>query len=305
MQAKVEISTYQLNGDQKELTRRLLLENKQCGEWAFIRLTETGPRQKDVPWGNAWAANSKYWAYAEQRKEGGAWLLVSLEEKLVGGKPPKGPQVVADALTNVSHLIRFDNAESLADLSGDKSFSVSEAAALGDNKKLVQIRFNLKRDPEDTRPSIRQAPSIEGSAILDTDHYWVVKRAELKLQFLGGYAGEVLLQNEYRSGPDNVPIPVQARRQTTFFLDPDRQKSRQEEQEYRFEFVEQESVPEIEFSLTALDLPEPVGVAFARPTRWYLRFILAGVASLGVGLALFKLAKRGRRHPPAQNVKPA
>jgi len=70
------------------------------------------------------------------------------------------------------------------------------------------------------------------------------------------------------------------------------ESSREEEALTVFDYFEQEAVPEVEFSLTAFGLPEPVGISFQQPTRWHLWFALAGVGALALALGLYKWSRR-------------
>ena len=306
MQAKIERSVYRTRDNEKELTKRQRLEMKQCGDWALIKITETGPEQKGLPWGNVWLVNSKYSAYAEQRQENGGWLLVNLDQRLVNDKPAKGESVIAPALANVAYLLSVTRGLTLPGLKKRKGFAITETVPETDDGKWVRIRFSFRNDPQEKDPARRADPDFEGTAVLDTAACWVVKRAELKLSYLGNQSAEQTMDNEYRIGSDAVPIPVRATRRSVFFADPQRSKRLFEDtEESTFEYARQETVPEVEFSLTALELPEPVGVTFPQPTRWYLWLSLAGIASLGTAVALFKFATRHREvWPPSKDEAP-
>ncbi|MBA2227964.1 hypothetical protein H0921_17535 [thermophilic bacterium 2918] len=49
---------------------------------------------------------------------------------------------------------------------------------------------------------------------------------------------------------------------------------------------------EREFTLSAFGLPEPVGVEWERPVRWYLWLMLAGMVCLVAGGVFYWLSRR-------------
>ncbi|MEM4721704.1 MAG: hypothetical protein QXT73_06570 [Candidatus Methanomethylicaceae archaeon] len=62
---------------------------------------------------------------------------------------------------------------------------------------------------------------------------------------------------------------------------------------FRTEYLIREYVPSVEeFTLSAFGLPEPVGVEWERPVRWYLWLTLAGMVCLVAGGVFYWLSRR-------------
>ncbi|GIW85246.1 MAG: hypothetical protein KatS3mg107_0906 [Gemmataceae bacterium] len=76
----------------------------------------------------------------------------------------------------------------------------------------------------------------------------------------------------------------------------DHQNSKHYQFRWRIEFIRFErlggKLDESEFRLSAFGLPEPVGVEWERPVRWYLWLMLAGVVCLLAGGVFYSLSRR-------------
>jgi hypothetical protein len=288
LQGTADYTLWSVTENRTEIKERQTLELKQCGDWAFIKWAAPIRKSDGLTYGTAWLINSKYFAAVQERAEGRGWLLTDFDQDFKDGKPVKPKRVVRSALRNACSLISVEK-NPLPDIVRNPTFKLKGV----DRGATDQPRVDFAVDRPENGPL-----RIEGWVLLDPHRHWIVNAGELKVVYSGGIAGDIAFENEYRQGSAGIAIPTRTVRRRTLFPDLSRQSAGvKDEEEATFHFREEDNVPEIEFSLSTFGLPEPVGVSFPRPTRWYFWFAVAGVCCFGMALGLYKLARRRASAP--------
>lgn len=280
LQGAYTYSADRIKGTNRQPHDKLRVELKQSGSWTFSVMQELGPEALS-PFGRARIVNSRYAAELHQRSPSSGWAIWTLSQgpsKKQGINPEQRKESVLDAvciLQKVSHRL-------LPDMVKDREFAVKEVTPLEQNgHTYIRVAFA-------NRPKVRvlEDPGMEGWVLLDPDRYWVIKEGQITAEYRGGGKGTVTFTNEYHVTRDGFPIPRQRTTREQFSLD-DRIEGL-----HTVEFVEQGEVPEREFSLSVFGLPEPRGVTFPQPSRWYLWFGGFAFLSLLAGGFFWRRANR-------------
>jgi hypothetical protein len=113
-----------------------------------------------------------------------------------------------------------------------------------------------------------------------------------------GLRASRVVTNEYQETRDGFPIHKRLVLVSRVVRSPE--KSDDYEKTYEFDFREGD-VPESDFTLAAFGLPEPLGMAIPKKSRWYLWFIAGGVGCLLVGFFFW----RRHQHNNGSQLRPA
>jgi hypothetical protein len=97
---------------------------------------------------------------------------------------------------------------------------------------------------------------------------------------------------QYEKGEKGFPILKIIRLE---YFDSKGKLERHEESVFTLSFAD---VPERDFTLTAFGLPEPVGVTWPKPTKWWVWISLGAAFAVGIALVLAML---GRRYFPTNS----
>jgi hypothetical protein len=285
LQGQMTSATYRVEKGTRKLVLSGSQEIKESGLWTYNKLAYLGPRssRETLPFAQVHMVNSRYEASVEQKEERAGWLLTHLNLAIKDGLPVAASErkkAVTDALCN---LLRVGGRQ-LPDLIKTPGFTlkgVSDADAQG--KKLVRVAFSIER-PKKNKYGV---PGLDGWVLLEPDNYWVVRRGEFTAVYPGEEKAALILENEFAiKEPSAIPVPVRSTEWKKFVTSGDFLS------ESSFSLYERDSFPEIEFSLTALGLPEPVGISFEQPTRWHLWFGLGAIVCLAIGVGCYRLARR-------------
>ncbi|MEJ5276782.1 MAG: hypothetical protein WHU94_12805, partial [Thermogemmata sp.] len=225
------------------------------------------------------AYNSKYSFMLGRRTLEGEWLVVRYGVEADQAALRQETRESIDAA--FSAPVRVVRTR-LVDLVGQSTFRVVEVRGMEyEGRECVAVRF------ENPHPMSRQpfVPAQGGLLVLDPSRSWSLCRAEIRSQYLGDKGptdiSEVVVM-ETRVGKSGYPIPVRWTYQYEGVMVT-------REYDLRDEGVEP---LEREFTLSAFGLPEPVGVEWERPVRWYLWLMLAGVVCLVAGGVFYWLSRR-------------
>jgi hypothetical protein len=225
------------------------------------------------------AYNSKYSFMLGRRTLEGEWLVVryGVEADQVGLRQ-QTREAIDYALSAPVRVVRTR----LEDLVGQSTFRVVEVRGMEyEGRECVAVRFENPH-PMSRRPFV---PEQGGMLVLDPSRSWSLCRAEIRSQYLGDKGptdGSEVVVMETRVGKSGYPIPVRWTYQYEGVMVT-------REYDLRDEGVEP---LEREFTLSAFGLPEPVGVEWERPVRWYLWLTLAGVVCLVAGGVFYWLSRR-------------
>ncbi|MBI2807077.1 MAG: hypothetical protein HYX68_19020 [Planctomycetes bacterium] len=165
-----------------------------------------------------------------------------------------------------------------------------------DGRKLAKIEFTytppkINVEVVNGRPVRRDMHMTKmrgGWMVLDPERNWSLQESSLDL--VGGEKNTCIV--EYAKSDSGVFLPSRV-------FEKDNAVS---VWEVTFSDLTIRDIPEKEFTLTAYGLPEPMGVVWPSPTRWYLWITLAAVGAVVLGFVLRKLQ---RRYQTPKAVEPA
>ncbi|GIW85243.1 MAG: hypothetical protein KatS3mg107_0903 [Gemmataceae bacterium] len=225
------------------------------------------------------AYNSRYSFMLGRRTLDGEWLVVRYGVEADQAALRQETRETIDAA--FSAPVRAVRTR-LVDLVGQSTFRVVEVKGVEhEGRECVAVRFENPH-PMSRRPFV---PEQGGVLVLDPSRKWCLCRAEIRSQYLGDKGpkdvSEVVVV-EARVGKSGYPIPVR------WTLQNDAGVVTSE-----YDLRDEGGGPlEREFTLSAFGLPEPVGVEWERPVRWYLWLMLAGVVCLVAGGVFYWLSRR-------------
>lgn len=130
--------------------------------------------------------------------------------------------------------------------------------------------------------------SVTGFMDLDPTNSWALTRSEYE----SSGPSLVKVVKLYAASHHNGYRPCESWEATSRFPKGDVEMR----QETKFETVDVTEPKLQEFYVSAYQLPEPMGIQIASPSRWYLWFGAAGVASLAFGLLLRRIVRRRWEH---------
>lgn len=291
VQGSTEIKSHTIKAKEKKLERHTTAENKRSGPWAYVKRVEHTPQAKNgLPVGAGWVVNSHYYAALQKKTKDVGWLLTDLELFTEGGMPKKTANLTRGIGFNTAPLLAVER-KLLPELIKNPTFVLKEVITMPNEtgEELVRVSFSVDR-PLNVRS---EDPRMDGWVVLDPARQWIVKEGRLKLMYAGNIPAEYAFENEYRHVRESFVIPTRSVQHIDFPKDdPGGGWLRQDEVETRFEFHEQDTSAEVEFSLTAFGLPEPVGITIQQPPRWHLWFGLGGIGCIAAGAACYHLARR-------------
>jgi hypothetical protein len=163
-----------------------------------------------------------------------------------------------------------------------------------DGKKLAKIEFTYappKVIPElvkgkPVRRHIHMTKMRGGWMLLDPERNWSLQECSLDLE--GGEKNTCVVEYANSDGGPLLPWRV---------IEKDNAVSAWE---VTFSNLRIRDIPEEEFTLTAFGLPEPHGVVWPQPTRWWLWIFLSAVAA---AVAAFLVLRMRRRYFASKSVK--
>ncbi len=157
-----------------------------------------------------------------------------------------------------------------------------------DGDDLVEVVFDYPHKVEKGGNDIQR-----GTLLLDPQRFWCLRSFEIqKASEVEGYRGTEQFQVlELGETDQSLPVPKRAVTKNTVVFD----NGIGNTQEWRFEYdlsVPRRLPDDDEFTLTAFGLPEPPGLEWKGPTRWYLWVGLAGIVCLVLGAAIHRFRRR-------------
>lgn len=216
--------------------------------------------------------NSKY-AFALKKNRTDEWLLSEIQPQTQGGLSSLAQTVDKELLKHVSRHYQFLDDEPLVKVIRAPGFKILQIGKTQiDTRSAVDVDFQYD-------PKVKEDPgTYKGTITLDAE-FWCVRNIEAEFIEPGG--GRRKYRAEYAI--DTTGAGKGGLRKMKSKLD---YSSDYRAVETTFDFHYDETLPESAFSLSAFGLPEPMGVAWPRRTRWYAWFGLGGAVLIGLGLYL-------------------
>jgi hypothetical protein len=232
---------------------------------------------------SAQISNLRYKASLSRPGKGGGWLLSKLDlTKTAVGE--------VDFCSKLAVPWDICGPARLSGWMLDPSFVVTSASVVGAGPgRVIRVHFvyeHAKRN-KNTVPGDRDVPDVirSGHIDFDAEHSYCILAHEFQIQS-GAIEYIERGQMSYRFG-DLVPVLRERTLESSPVTRPQGGSlSQREVSTYAMEY--NVSVADDELRLSYFDLPEPMGVTWPSPIRWYLWFIGAGVACLAGGVYLWR-----------------
>ncbi|MEJ5276058.1 MAG: hypothetical protein WHU94_09120 [Thermogemmata sp.] len=242
-----------------------------------------------------WAVNDKYAFELNRKGPSNPWLLVR-----INGNPKDSfiHSYASMALHNhndywsTSPFVLYKI--SLEQLVKQPGFEVVHAEQIDKGQQqLVRVEF---RSPK--KVAVLGSSSIDycyenGWIIFDPERYWIPLEYKASVTWLG--AQEIKTEEHGAMEYTKISHELPVLKQMDGRIKGKSTKGIPVELDFVFrtEYLIREYVPSVEeFTLSAFGLPEPVGVEWERPVRWYLWLMLAGVVCLVAGGVFYWLSRR-------------
>lgn len=229
--------------------------------------------------------NPKYALHLHKSGKSDDWVLASY----ISGNREKAVfegdryEQIVDFWSSYLLIVDYRPIEELIRRKDFHVVSIKEVTRAG--RTLAEVRF---RCPHDVKES-PFFPVQSGVLVLDPDLYWCLREYHLDMKYRRGEStftatNDIVDFNGYpipsrgtqssSEAPTGAPI-----RKVTF----------------QFDLKDPGNLPgDHEFTLSAFGLPEPVGVAWATPTRWNRWFIGAALAAGALSIVLYRRRSKAR-----------
>jgi hypothetical protein len=289
LQGSSQETRYDIKGAEKVIRWDTKYEFKQFGEWSLWHREElAGLRSKNWVPGFARGVNSKYSFILQKKTKDAGWVLTELDMKLHDGRP-EATVKMQEEVQEITCVLLAVEYQSLSAILKNPKFVLKDVSPVVSNgRDTVRVAFTADTPPP---PASQATPRLDGWVLLDPSRCWIIQEGGFNLFYPGAIKGESTFHNEYREIREGFVIPVRSLWRFKY-TELGAATSREEERATKFDYFEQDSIPEAEFSLTAFGLPEPVGISFRQATRWYLWFALAGLGAIALAYGLYTWSRR-------------
>jgi hypothetical protein len=219
--------------------------------------------------------NTQYRFLLSQKEKGSNWTLSGAVEKGALKEPRKFGDTTgclyAKGLVNLPIGINFNVEDSWPNIIASPEFkvlSVSQIEMAGE--VLVRVDYHLGWEPS---PSNAIRLVGRGTVWLDPKHFWVMRKSEYKLKYgVKGVIRNETASYDYDFASDGFPIIKHA-----IAVDDSKNEEAAIEHSYSLQLTD---VAEHEFTMTVFGLPEPVGVIWPQPVKWWIWLSLAALGAL-------------------------
>jgi hypothetical protein len=278
------------------VTGKWYVENKLEDHYRFeykhnasCRLCLTQSLLPHEPSGSVCSYNTKYSFILTRRSLDHPWVLRGYHWRQEGETIPEMKELHDIELKPLSRLIRADTSD-LVKLVNRKTFRVLRVVSLQQgNEELVRIEFDNSHEPA-FRSTKDFEPIQSGVLLLDPRRYWCLRGCELSSKYSNADA-KIRMEVELQERFDDFPVPRRITVTSQQVREGNERLRTVWETEYDL-YEPSRFPPEEEFTLSAFGLPEPVGVAWERPVRWYVWLVVVGVACLLAGGVFYGLSRR-------------
>jgi hypothetical protein len=223
-----------------------------------------------------------------------SWAVSGLERRH-DGQTNQHMRDVRDGFLSLRSLIHVSHVTELPELVALPSFRLITAELLPhDGLSVVKLVF-------DNQHVVKSKPFCavqSGYLLLDPAQYWTIRGGELRTEHPDSRVFTKLTVECIRTS-DGWPIPKQRTEEKTYdWSSPETAKQLGAWGKFVITYdlhVPKNLPSDEEFTLSAFGLPEPPGVEWRRPTRWYLWVGAAGIAAIVLAGGFVWLRQRRRR----------
>ncbi|GIW85299.1 MAG: hypothetical protein KatS3mg107_0959 [Gemmataceae bacterium] len=276
------------------LTRMMYVDDKLESHYRFeykhnasCRMCIMYPLLAQDEIGSVYAYNAKYSFGLIRRGSERPWVLRGYQMRQEGVMTPEMREIELQ-LTPLWDLLKADTSD-VAVLVCRPTFRILRMELLHrESEKLVRMEF------DNTHPLELRSKDFEpiqsGVLLFDPGRYWCVRGCELNSKYINADS-KITVAIELQDRSDNFPVP----KRITSTSNQVRTGGERLRVAWitEYDIFEPSRLPsDEEFTLSAFGLPEPVGVEWEGPVRWYLWLTLAGVVCLVAGGVFYWLSRR-------------
>jgi len=231
-------------------------------------------RDKDV-----FAINPRYGFRLRRTTADGPWTVLQILDFSNESLPDDWRFMFAAFEREANDLVELD-AQPLTEIVQSQSFRITHCQGIQrDGEDLVEVTFTYDREPGTSgRPGAYRA-----TGVFDPKRFWCRRSGECEVRFKnddrfksGKVKSPVLVLGE-TSG--SLPFLKEAMVEREFVEDQNRKVRIVYRVQHDLEIPRRLPADE-EFTLAAFGFPEPPGLEWKRPTRWYVWVGLAGIVCL-------------------------
>jgi hypothetical protein len=243
--------------------------------------------------GHVFGVNPAY-AFSLRRKDTERpWLLGELEMSKGAATSPLAATTSEAVEANLSVLISIRRT-ALVELLRQPTFRVLAAKLVQhQGSEAVSIEFdNAHAIDRKARPFV---PVQSGTLVLDPSHGWCLRDCSVVEKY---YGTESLthVETSYRDFKGKFAIPVTVVEKVQSRSDrPSNPETFLQVTSFDLEVAER-PLPDEEFTLSAFGLPEPVGVVWPKPTRWWLWISASAIGAALLTVLFWKLRDKFRKN---------
>jgi hypothetical protein len=242
------------------------------------------------------AINSKYAFRLERKTADSPWFISEL-----GLDVSKGYQLdiwSPDARIQLYFLaaaLTFSGTqEYLPAMVKDADFSVEKTTQVQMAEREL-VRFDFRYRPKELperefkgRKFGGWNPIRGGWVTLDPERYWVICDYEVSVEWQDQSTGIMAGALSYQKEDNGFPTLSTIERRYEGITKKGIATKRTDKEQFK---LTHQKMDEREFTLSAFGLPEPMGVSWTRPTRWWLWIALTAFGTFGLGVVV-KIVKR-------------
>ncbi len=228
--------------------------------------------------GKIYLISQKYYCEIEKRQLNSDYVLISNYDKV--------PSKISQSLFIVSPYASFMFlGRSLPDWLNDPGFRII-STSYDAEKSTAELSFSYSPNFENRLQN--DYPYMHGRFTFDTNNKWSIIKVdvaffkEMENRIKKEYKQIFIINHEIKY--EDVMMPKIIEQRMIGIERPVLQ--------YQVEELVKVQLHKEDFTLTAFGLPEPVGVEWERPVRWYLWLMLAGVVCLVAGGVFYWLSRR-------------
>jgi hypothetical protein len=225
--------------------------------------------------------NERYAFAAKQKAEGQPWLLLKVS---LTGDVPLSP--VFDQPTRVAVAGLVAGQFAIAGRTVEELLDASKFVATDVTQPAVD-RLRLAFRPRQTSRPARDEPAVRDGWVEIDPAFGHVVRGEVRREFTDAKQVTTVVNRFAASGEP----PLLAEQTVTVSVGESNQKQPQTELRTLYDLSVNRKVGDDEFRLTALGLPEPVGVEWAKPTPTYVWLLLAAAVAAASAVLIARLRR--------------
>ena len=266
--------------------RSTLKMNRNC------KLIEDSAERK-VPGGKGdyqtltlYALNPHYAFKLRRKNPTSPWYVTEVVDLRTDSLPPEIQHEFQVFERCVLELVSL-GPDPLVELLGKPEFRVVRCRrVLQDGEELVAVDFDYPHTADAQDSGIQG-----GTLVLDPRRFWCLRSYEVQFRSISAQGTRTYRVLELEEAKGGFPLPKRTTELIDILMNDGTKRKNESWRDCNLHIPSRLSSDE-EFTLSAFGFPEPLGVSWSRPTRWYLWLSLAGVLCLAGGGVFYWLKRR-------------